>query len=447
MKKSLMALTLCALMSGSIIFAADQTPRDNFYWLGQINKASDIINTDEGLLTPAEGKNIAHGIQKVLDEGNKPGGPRPTNVVAFEPYLIQAAGPEVTKIHAGRSSQDMLTTVGIMEQREHLMAMAKELDNVQRSLIKLAEENKDTIIPNYTNGVAAQPNSLAHHLIAYANAYNRDMQRVREYYARLNRSPMGSMVLNGTGWPLDRDRMADYLGFDSIAYNTYDAGQIFPQEAPIETGGITNAIAIHTTSFIEEIMQQYAQPRPWILLKEGGGNTYVSSAMPQKRNPGILNNLVIHPDRSLEELNLDWTCSQEIADQLMKKYGIPFRVGHHFASDVVTYARANNITPADFSYEDAKTIYAKSVADVAKEDPSIPKTFPMTAEEWKNAKDPVAIVHNRAVKGGPQPSELNKMIEMAKKDLANNEAWVASTENQLSQSEKKLNNDFDQMLK
>ncbi|WP_302748106.1 hypothetical protein [uncultured Dialister sp.] len=55
MKKSLMALTLCALMSGSIIFAADQTPRDNFYWLGQINKASDIINTDEGLLTPAEG--------------------------------------------------------------------------------------------------------------------------------------------------------------------------------------------------------------------------------------------------------------------------------------------------------------------------------------------------------------------------------------------------------
>ena len=71
----------------------------------------------------------------------------------------------------------------------------------------------------------------------------------------------------------------------------------------------------------------------------------------------------------------------------------------------------------------------------------------MTAEEWKNAKDPVAIVPNRAVKGGPQPSELNKMIEMAKKDLANNEAWVASTENQLSQSEKKLNNDFDQMLK
>ena len=149
------------------------------------------------------------------------------------------------------------------------------------------------------------------------------------------------------------------------------------------------------------------------------------------------------PDKAAARIE----ASKVFSKDLMKKYGIPFRVGHHFASDVVTYARANNITPADFSYEDAKTIYAKSVADVAKEDPSIPKTFPMTAEEWKNAKDPVAIVHNRAVKGGPQPSELNKMIEMAKKDLANNEAWVASTENQLSQSEKKLNNDFDQMLK
>ena len=83
--------------------------------------------------------------------------------------------------------------------------------------------------------------------------------------------------------------MAQMLGFDSIAYNTYDAGQVFPQEAPLEMGGISSSIAIHIGGFIEEIMQQYAQPRPWILLKEGNGNTYVSSAMPQKRNPGILN--------------------------------------------------------------------------------------------------------------------------------------------------------------
>lgn len=495
MKKPVLALTLCALISTGSVFAA-QPPRDNFYWLGQINKASDVINTGEGLLTPEEGHAFAKGIDKVLRDGNLPGAARPHNVITFEPYLIKAAGPDVTKIHAGRSSQDMLTTVGIMEQREHLLTMAKKLNQVQGDFIRLAEENKDTLIPNYTNGVAAQPNSLAHYFIAYANAYGRDMQRVREYYKRLNRSPMGSTVLNGTGWPLDRDRMAEYLGFDTIAYNTYDAGQIFPQEAPIETGGITNCIAIHTTSFIEEIMQQYAQPRPWIILKEGGGNTYVSSAMPQKRNPGllnscrtdastllgmsveamfrshnipagmadgrlsgardimpqaskvltsmdkILNNLVIDPARSLEELNLDWTCSQEIADELMKNHGIPFRMGHHFASEIVTYARAHDITPRDFTYEDAKAIYAK----VSVSDPNLPRSFPMTEEEWQHAKDPASIVRNRKVKGGPQPAELDKMIQMAKEELSDNKAWTEETEKKLASAEQKLNQDFNKLL-
>ena len=229
MKKSILTLALCALIStGSLPAFAKEAPRDNFFWLGQINKASDVINTEEGLLTPEEGHAFAKGIHKVLKDGALPNAPRPRNVVAFEPYLIKAAGPDITKIHAGRSSQDMLTTVGIMEQREHLIAMARELDKVQGDLIRLAEENRNTLIPNYTNGVAAQPNSMAHYLIAYANAYSRDIDRVEEYYKRLNRSPMGSTVLNGTGWPLDRDRMASYLGFDGITYNTYAAGQIFP---------------------------------------------------------------------------------------------------------------------------------------------------------------------------------------------------------------------------
>ena len=84
--------------------------------------------------------------------------------------------------------------------------------------------------------------------------------------------------------------------------------------------------------------------------------------------------------------------------------------------------------------------------EVVKEDPSIPSTLPMSEEEWKNVKDPVAIVHSRAVKGGPQPSELDKMIEMAKQDLANNENWVAGRKSQLKKAEKKLNSDFDRLL-
>lgn len=470
--------------------------RDNFYWLGQINKATDVINTQEGLLTPEQGKKFAKGINKVLEDGAKPGAERPRLVITFEPHLIQAAGPEITKLHAGRSSQDMLTTVSLAMQREQMLKLADALDQMRATLITLAKEQEETIIPNYTNGVAAQPNSLGHYFLAYADAFARDSQRLRECYVRINRSPMGACVLNGTGWPLNRDKMAGYLGFDTIAYNTYDAGQVYPQEAPIEIGGITSAIAIHMTSFIEEIMQQYAQPRPWIILEEGKGNTYVSSAMPQKRNPGILNNcrtqcgtilglatgaafrahnipagmadgrirgnddmlsktrgavllfdrilkaLKIDKARALEELNLDWTCSQEVADVLMAKYQLPFRTGHHFASEMVTYARANNITPNTFSYEDAQKIYQ----GLSAEDSSIPKNLPLTEAEFRAALNPVAIVQNRKVKGGPQASEMKIMFAKAQSDLDASKEWTKSAQDKLKRAENRLNKDFAQLL-
>lgn len=481
-----------------VVEAAEKAPvRDNFYWLGQINKATDVINTSEGLLSLEQGKSFAKGIQTVLDNGNKPGAKRPRVVITFEPLLIEAAGAEITKLHAGRSSQDMLTTVSLMMQREELLKLAQALEQMRGTLIELAAKNEATVIPNYTNGVAAQPNSLGHYLLAYADAFARDSQRLRDCYSRINRSPMGACVLNGTGWPLNRERMASYLGFDQIAYNTYDAGQVYPQEAPIEIGGITSGIAIHLTSIIEEIMQQYAQPRPWILLEEGNGNTYVSSAMPQKRNPGILNScrtqcgtilglatgaafrahnipagmadgrirgtdemlkntraavllfdrilkaLKINPDRALEELNLDWTCSQEIADVLMSKYNLPFRTGHHFASDIVTYARSNNITPNDFTYTDAQKVYAK----LSSEDANIPKILPMSEEDFKGALNPIAIVQNRKVKGGPQSAEMKIMFAKARKDLDESKKWTENAITKLDKAEQKLNADFTALLK
>ena len=487
------ALVAVLLGCGNI---ADAAARDNFYWLGQINKATAVINTEEHLLTPEQGQRFARGIEAVLEQGEKPDGARPNLVITFEPLLIKAAGPEITKLHAGRSSQDMLTTVSLAMQREQLLELASELNAMQRSLVALAEKNQSTILPNYTNGVAAQPNSLAHYLLAYNDAFSRDAQRLQAYYGRINRSPMGACVLNGTGWPLNRDKMAQLLGFDGIAYNTYDAGQVFPQEAPLEMGGIASSIAIHIGGFIEEIMQQYAQPRPWILLKEGNGNTYVSSAMPQKRNPGILNRartdcstllgmavegtfrahnipagmadgrlrgtdkltkqtisvvkqfnrilnaLEVKPERALEELNLDWTCSQEIADVLMRKYEVPFRTGHHFASEIVTYARTNNVTPATFTYEEASRIYAK----LAAEDSSLPQSLPLTPAEFRSCLDPVAIVHNRAVKGGPQPQELQLMLGMAQKTLAKQEQWQAKAKSRVDEAEANLNKRFKELL-
>src|SRR3546814_1728749 len=86
--------------------------------------------------------------------------------------------------------------------------------------------------------------------------------------------------------------------------------------------------------------------------------------------------MCISPDRALEELNSDWTASQELADVLMRKYKLPFRVGHHFASEVVSYAKANNIKPLDFPYDQARRIYEEAVKGS-----EYPAELPMRSEE------------------------------------------------------------------
>lgn len=475
--------------------AAAAPARDPFFWLGEINKATAVINTDEGLLDKAMGARLAAGVAKVINDGNQPGAKRPSTVITFEPLLIKAAGQDITLLHAGRSSQDMHATYRSAILRDKLLELADQLNATSTTLVNLAAKHADTVVPNYTNGVAAQPNSYGHYLLGHAAGLDRDAQRIREAYARIDRSPMGTTVLNGTSWPLDRKRMAQYLGFEAVVDNAYDAAQISAMDQPVEVGAIVTSIALHTGNFIEDVMTQYAQPRPWILLQEGGGNTYVSSAMPQKRNPGLLNStrsdastavtlamgpvwqthnitpgmsdpkddkqnaamidsaiavlkrwdrvlkaLVVSPERALEELNSDWTASQELADVLMRKYKLPFRVGHHFASEVVDYAKTNNIKPLDFPYEQARRIYAEAVKGT-----EYPAELQMSEAEFRSTLDPVAIVKNRQTSGGPQPAEMQRMLKEANERLTAQAAWIQARRDHIKNSLADLDRQFDQL--
>ena len=92
------ALGLLAAACASALWASD-TVRDEFFWLGEMNKATTVINTDEKLLDKAVVKKVAHGLQTVIANGNKQGGPRPKEVIKFEPFLIKEAGMDVTMLH------------------------------------------------------------------------------------------------------------------------------------------------------------------------------------------------------------------------------------------------------------------------------------------------------------------------------------------------------------
>jgi argininosuccinate lyase len=488
--------TVAGLLLCSTVFASGQE-RDEFFWLGQINKATAVINGEEGLLDPAHVPDIAAAVAVVIEDGDRPGAERPRTVISFEPLLIEAGGVEVTLLHAGRSSQDMHATFRAAILRDKMLEMAEQLNTTSRTLVDLAADHTGTIVPNYTNGVAAQPNSFAHYLLGHAAGFDRDAQRIREAYVRIDRSAMGTTVLNGTSWPLNRERMADYLGFAALVDNAYDASQISSMEHPVEIGSIVTSIALHTGNFIEDTMTQYAQTRPWILLEEGDGNTFVSSAMPQKRNPGLLNDtrsdasravtlalgpvlqthnitpgmsdpkdattnsamvdavidtltgldrvlkaLVVNAERALEELNSDWTASQEVADALMRDHGVPFREGHEVASEIVSYARANGIGPLDFPFAEVGRIYAEVVED----DGDYPAELPLSEEEFRALLDPVAIVRNRATAGGPQPNELERMIEDARDRLSAQDDWIAARRDRIDTSLARLDQDFQALL-
>lgn len=488
------AIVFCVLFS----LAANAAERDEFFWLGEMNKATAVINSEEGLLDKAVTPKIARGIEEVITNGSKPGAKRPKKVIAFEPLLIKAAGMDVTMLHIGRSSQDMHATYRAAILRDEALELMVSLSNTMQSLLNLAEKNKNTIVPNYTNGVAAQPNSYAHYLLGLLSAFRRDAERIENFYDRLNYCAMGTTVLNGTSWPLNRERMAHNLGFKAPVENAYDAGQFKSNDDAVEFSSILTSIALHVGTFIQDLSVQYAQPRPWILLQEGGENTYVSSAMPQKRNPGLMirtrtnasrvisdaqqavwlaHNIIpvmsdarnvedtsgrvketlamlsqvrrviaalkINPERALEELNSDWTASQEVADVFMRDYKLPFRVGHHIASEIVSYAKANGIKPADFPYSEVKRIYAEVIK---KEYPQGNPLCPMPESQFKDTLNPVKIIQNRKTTGGPQPAELNKNLASMEKSIQSQLNWAKGNVATISNALQKLDGDFQKIL-
>ncbi|MFU0841176.1 MAG: argininosuccinate lyase [Burkholderia sp.] len=494
-------MTLGVPSTGPAAAAADArpwsgaVPRDEFFWLSEINKATFVINTKQGLLDPAKAAEWARAQERVIEAGNVPGAPRPKMYVRYEPLLIKEAGIDVTAIHAGRSSQDMHATFQRAILRDRTLEAMEALLAVRRALFKLAQENRDTIAPCYTNGVAAQPNSLAHTWLGHLEGFRRDFEGLKEFWKRLNLCPMGTTVLNGTPWPLDREAMAERLGFDGIVENAYDAAQISAVDMAVESALKLTLPLLHVTSFIEDVMTQYAQPRPWILVTA----TYASTAMPQKRNPGslidvrrdanqvlgelsgvifrahdlmpgmydskdelingtvtgeaaevfrrfaqVLGMLKVNPKRALEELNLDWTASQNIADVMMQRFGIPFREGHHFASLLVTYARERELTPATLPYADAKAVYEKMVRE---EKLAIPAAFPFDEEAFGELLDPRSIVEGRRTKGGPQKAELGRMMKECEGCIAADAAWEKAAGERMNGAVAKLDREFEALCR
>ena len=465
---------------------------DQFYWLNKINKASAVMLLEEDIISAKMAATLAKGVDHTIKQAEADGGKRPSDVLQIERIISDEVGPDASIIHTGRSRQDMYATFRMAQLRNQMLDYYDAVRQLRANLQKLAAENIDTIMPAYTNGVQAMPISLAHYLLAYDASFERDAQRMASLYTRMNLSAMGTAVLANSSWPLNRERMADLLGFDGIIENSLDSGQIAPSDISLEAMGILNSGAIRLGALLADIHTQYHQTSPWILLDEG--STYSSSAMPQKRNPGIImrareaasnvvgmthtvtirahnvstgmtdyknpwselgvisqavatiNNtnrvlgaLKVNPERALEELENDWTTSMELGEVLQKDHAIPFRVGHSFASAIVSHARAENLRPKEFPYAVATELYKKSL-----EDYSLPAAaFPLSEERFHDVLSPRKMVETRLGTGGPQPAEVDRMLKKAQEQQKKASQWLDEKRQKLAGADRRLDEAFE----
>jgi argininosuccinate lyase len=251
------------LMSGFLVSRVSaQDRRDEFYYLGELNKASSVMVVEQGIVPKTLGKVIAESVSQVIADGEKAGAKRPGDYLELEKLLIAAGGPDVTRMHSGRSRQDIGATRNRLFQRAQVLTTFEALNHTRAALLDFAAKYPDAIVPAYTVGVQAQPISFGHYILAYVEGLERNTERLRRAYANVNKSPLGSAALGTSSFPVNRARLAELLGFDGIVENSLDANQISPIDTGVELVSVASAAALTIGTLISDIEAQYRMTTP-----------------------------------------------------------------------------------------------------------------------------------------------------------------------------------------
>jgi len=239
------------------------------------------------VLSSAEALQIINGLELIkveyLEGKFSPSPPSEDIHYCIEEKLISLIGETGKKLHTGRSRNDQVGT-------DIRLWLRKEIDNIeilitdlQKSFLNLAKSNIYTLIPGYTHMQRAQPLSLAHHLLAYLEMFQRDRERFKEVRSRVNTSPLGAAALAGTKIKIDRNLTASELGFEKIYKNSIDA--VSDRDFCIEFVSASALVMSHLSKISEEIILWVTDEYSFAKLTDKCATG--SSLMPQKKNPDV----------------------------------------------------------------------------------------------------------------------------------------------------------------
>ncbi len=404
-----------------------------------------------GYISEDDVRKIVKALKKVASMLND-------EVESLEKYedVHEAIENEVTKItesglkmHTGRSRNDEVATCLRMFARDHLLLMMEGIASLLKTILEIAEKSHFPM-PGFTHLQFAQPTRLSHHLLAYFDALSRDLERCMDAFRRVNLSPLGSAAFASSGYDLDREFSANLLGFDGVVENSEDA--VASRDFLIESLFVSTSVMLSLSRIAEEIVL-WSSEFDFIELPDRYSS--VSSIMPQKKNPDVaeliranagkaIGNLTaamtiykampFSYNRDFQEMNdllyttmkkvllainvangmlseirfkrdvmerkalKGFTMATEIADVLVRKYGIPFRVAHRIVAKLTS-----------------KGIFeprGEEISRIADE-----FGYKIDAHDADFAIDIETVLESRKSIGGTAKKEVARMIDRRKREL------------------------------
>jgi argininosuccinate lyase len=393
--------------------------------------------------------------------------------------IAEACGEAAGWLHTARSRNDIDMTMYRMQQREMILALIDGSNGLRTVLIDLADTHREDVFAAHTHTQPAQPSTIAHYVQAVVEQLERDVVRLRAAYASTNLNPLGSCAITGTGFPIDRSRTSELLGFDAPTGNTY--GSIATVDYLLESASAAAVLLAGLGRVVQDLLLWCTTEFGYLRL--GDGFVQSSSIMPQKRNPVALEHaraigskalgqagailLTVHNTpfgdivdteddlqplvfsmfkdasrtvrlvsaamrsaefnraRLAERAGQGWITVTELADTLARNHGVPFKTSHAIASKLVKECDRRPAEPrAAVLREITSSVLGRPIEY---EDEAL--------DEILSARHFVEV---RRTHGGPAPPEIARAIAASRAELAVDEAWIAGVREKLSAAGEKL---------